>query len=364
VQRSRLPVDAEIKATGKSPSLMRDAMNGLYVYSIMVAGFLLAQVIWISRRYDIPLYGQAEIAFLFGALMLWTVIMTGLYSPLKSSVLLTNGSPALAAAPSDNRVFLEKFFDTPHHSGQPPSQTVLAYAASDRDVLDNEGKITSGPLLGLDSWAAVYDMQNRTPALAGAPSANRVLLEKFFGTPSHSGQQPFQLMLAYAAPERNDEGKITPGSLLGLDSGAAVYDISAHTVYLPDGTELEAHSGQGGKLDDPRYVHEHMRGATPPNVYELALREKTFHGVQALRLKPTGSGNVFGRSGLLAHTYMLGPKGESNGCVVFKNYKVFLQAFQNGQIKRLIVVDNLNRNSKVTLTADQDLTAQPGIRMR
>jgi hypothetical protein len=61
---------------------------------------------------------------------------------------------------------------------------------------------------------------------------------------------------------------------------------------------------------------------------------------------------------------MLGPKGESNGCVVFKNYNAFLQAFQNGQIKRLIVVDNLNQTSKVTLTVDQDLTAQPSIRVR
>ena len=274
-------------------------MNGLYVYSIMVDGSLLALIIWVSRRYDVPLYGRAEIAFLFGAFMLWAVIMTGLYSPFQSSVLLAqqNGNPTLAATPSDNRVFLEKFFDTPQHSGQQPSQPALAYAAPESDVLDNERKITSGPLLG-------------------------------------------------------------------LDSGTAVYDISAHTVYLPDGMELEAHSGRGGRLDDPRYVHEHMRGATPPNVYELALREKTFHGVQALRLKPVGGGNIFGRSGLLAHTYMLGPKGESNGCVVFKNYNAFLQAFQNGQVKRLIVVDNLNRTSKVTLTVDQDLTAQPSIRVR
>jgi hypothetical protein len=50
--------------------------------------------------------------------------------------------------------------------------------------------------------------------------------------------------------------------------------------------------------------------------------------------------------------------------VVFKNYNAFLQAFQNGQVKRLIVVDNLNRTSKVTLTVDQDLTAQPSIRVR
>src|SRR5262249_30189758 len=128
---------------------------------------------------------------------------------------------------------------------------------------------------------------------------------------------------------------------------------SAHTVYLPDGTNLEAHSGLGSRLDDPRYVREHMRGATPPNVYELALREKTFHGVQALRLKPVGGGNTFGRKGLLAHTYMLGPKGESNGCVVFKNYNAFLQAFQNGQVKRLIVVDNLNVREGYELTSTQ-----------
>ena len=31
----------------------------------------------------------------------------------------------------------------------------------------------------------------------------------------------------------------------------AVYDISAHMVYLPDGTKLEAHSGLGSDLDDP-----------------------------------------------------------------------------------------------------------------
>ena len=147
--------------------------------------------------------------------------------------------------------------------------------------------------------------------------------------------------------------QITSGPLLGLYSWTAVYDISEHTVYLPDGTKLEAHSGKGNRLDDPRYVQERMRGATPPNVYELALREKTFHGVQALRLKPVSGGNTFGRSGLLAHTYMLGPRGESNGCVVFKNYNVFLQAFQNGQVKQLIVVDNLKVRNGYELTLAQ-----------
>jgi Protein of unknown function (DUF2778) len=107
-------------------------------------------------------------------------------------------------------------------------------------------------------------------------------------------------------------------------------------------SRLEAHSGLGDRLDDPRYVNERMRGATPPNVYELQPREQLFHGVQALRLIPVGGGDLHGRTGLLAHTYMLGPKGDSNGCVSFKNYNTFLQAFQNGEIKRLAVVARLN----------------------
>jgi Protein of unknown function (DUF2778) len=196
----------------------------------------------------------------------------------------------------------------------------------------------------------------RNPALTAIPSDNRVLLEKSFDTPQHFTQEQSQPSLAYAAPDSgviDNERKITSDLLLGLHSWTAVYDISAHMVYLPDGTKLEAHSGRGGRLDDPRYVHEHMRGATPPNVYELALREKAFHRVKALRLKPVGGGNNFGRSGLLAHTYMLGPKGESNGCVVFKNYNAFLRAFQNGQVNRLIVVDDLKVRKGYELTLAQ-----------
>ena len=124
----------------------------------------------------------------------------------------------------------------------------------------------------------------------------------------------------------------------GHDRLTAVYDISAHSVYLPDGTKLEAHSGLGDRLDDPRFVSERDRGPTPPGLYELTLRESLFHGVQALRLTPVGDGDVFGRSGLLAHPYMLGPSGDSNGCVSFKNYDAFLRAFQYGQVKRLAVV--------------------------
>ncbi len=101
---------------------------------------------------------------------------------------------------------------------------------------------------------------------------------------------------------------------------------------------LEAHSGLGDRIDDPRFVDERDHGATPPGVYQLTLRESLFHGVQALRLNPIGGGFTFNRVGLLAHPYMLGPNGDSNGCVSFKTYDVFLRAFQSGEVKRLAVV--------------------------
>jgi hypothetical protein len=148
-----------------------------------------------------------------------------------------------------------------------------------------------------------------------------------------------------AGPQLATQAAVVPpppekrvASLPGRDSRTAVYDISAHTVYLPDGERLEAHSGLYDKLDDPRFVNVRMRGPTPPNVYDLTLREESFHGVQAIRLNPVDENKMFGRAGMLAHTYMLGPNGQSNGCVSFKNYQKFLQAYLNGEVDRLVVV--------------------------
>ena len=136
-------------------------------------------------------------------------------------------------------------------------------------------------------------------------------------------------------------GNSAPAPVSGYDHYTAVYDISARVVYLPDGTRLEAHSGLGQALDDPRYVSERAVGPTPPHVYELTLREGSFHGVQALRLNPVGDGGIYGRAGLLAHPFMLGPNGDSNGCVSFKDYQAFLRAYQNGQVRKLAVVARL-----------------------
>ncbi|WOJ88528.1 DUF2778 domain-containing protein [Methylocapsa polymorpha] len=183
--------------------------------------------------------------------------------------------------------------------------------------------------------------ENRRTVVPAAASDNRTFFEKLFG----AAPQPSGSVLAYAAPEDGVLGsarRITSGPSPRYDRSTAVYDLAAHTVYMPDGTKLEAHSGLGDRLDDPRHVNERMRGATPPNVYELTPREQLFHGVQALRLTPVGGGDVYGRTGLLAHTYMLGPNGDSNGCVSFRNYNAFLQAYQKGEIRRLVVVSHLN----------------------
>jgi hypothetical protein len=197
--------------------------------------------------------------------------------------------------------------------------------------------VWTGAMAGLTGPTRNSARPFENPPAAAAYSDYRVSL---IPNRNVSEMAPLGRALDNAGPESGKFGSI---NLRALDRWTAVYDISAHTVYLPNGAMLEAHSGLGPNLDNPRFVHERMRGATPPHVYELAFREKPFHGIRALRLKPVGGkDNIFGRSGLLAHTYMLGPKGDSNGCVVFKEYDAFLQAFESGEIKRLVVVASLD----------------------
>jgi hypothetical protein len=186
------------------------------------------------------------------------------------------------------------------------------------------------------------EVEKAKAAILAVTAEKPSIVEKLWGKP-----QPKPSLLAFASASA-DFGDVTlpgpakaspMGNAAPYDRDTAVYDISARTVYLPDGTRLEAHSGLGAKLDDPRYVHVKMHGATPPHVYDLSPREALFHGVPALRMKPVGGEQaIFGRTGLLAHTYMLGPNGDSNGCVSFKDYYAFLNAYRNGGIKRLAVV--------------------------
>lgn len=199
--------------------------------------------------------------------------------------------------------------------------------------------VASVPLPRSRPVEASLELKNAPPvARAEVPIAraeNRTLLEKL------SDLLPGRITLASLAPDGGLFGKRPDPASLGYDNITAVYDISAHVVYMPDGSKLEAHSGYGSLMDDPAHVSEHNVGATPPNVYDLKPREALFHGVQALRMIPVGDNDMLGRSGLLAHNYMLGPNGDSNGCVSIKDYDKFLKAFTNGEIRRLVVVPRL-----------------------
>jgi hypothetical protein len=161
------------------------------------------------------------------------------------------------------------------------------------------------------------------------------LFDKLFGNPDHAAD-----------------------ALLAANPKTAIYDIEKHTVYLPDGEKLEAHSGYGKWMDDPDSVERKNLGVTPPNVYAVSFRQKLFHGVRALRLTPVGDGKMYGRDGMLAHSYMLGADGQSNGCVSFKNYARFLKAYKDGVFKQLIVVRSVDDVSKPSQVAS---AAQGGV---
>ena len=189
------------------------------------------------------------------------------------------------------------------------------------------------------SRPATADLESRAgSALAdnAARPDDRTLLQKL------SDLLPGHIKLASLEP---DGGLFRQGpdlASLGYDNLTAVYDISAHAVYLPNGMSLEAHSGMGSLKDDPEHVSVPNAGATPPAIYELKPRERLFHGVQALRMIPAEGSTTNGRSGLLTHSYMLGPDGDSNGCVSIRDYDRFLKAFNDGAINRLVVVPSLS----------------------
>jgi hypothetical protein len=268
--------------------------------------------------------------------------------PVVSTPATVTPGPSLSFADRFAAAAPQGVAPAPQDVAQPtPNRQVAALAPPERQVADSVPKPPPRPAEARpakSSGASVRDMASRAKAAvmaAVAPPEKPTIFEKLFGKLQSTGST-----LAYASADVSSTSSLGPtqnvalgGSSPFYDRTTAVYDISAHMVYLPDGTKLEAHSGLGDRLDDPRSASVRMRGVTPPHLYELKPREALFHGVPALRLNPIGGEEaIYGRSGLLAHTYMLGPNGDSNGCVSFKNYEAFLQAYRSGEIKRLAVV--------------------------
>jgi Protein of unknown function (DUF2778) len=201
---------------------------------------------------------------------------------------------------------------------------------------------TDIPLPRARPAAADVQMAAAEPAPAPRPE-NRSMLQKL------SDLLPAKMTLASLAPFQRGPDL----AALGYDNQTAVYDISAHAVYLPNGSSLEAHSGLGSLRDDPEHVDQPNIGATPPAIYDLKPREQLFHGVRALRMLPAEGSSTLGRAGLLTHSYMMGPEGDSNGCVSIREYERFRKAFDDGEITRLVVVPSIGAVQAAQRTASQ-----------
>jgi hypothetical protein len=247
--------------------------------------------------------------------------------PQAETMQLASASPSVEVAkPADAPKLLEAA--KPKQASQAPAQVAALTPAP------AEAKSAKG------MGASVKDMAQRAKAAVMAIAEKPNMVEKLWG------KEPSQRsLLAYASADVSATGSLPKlqnpmlGGSAPYDRSTAVYDIAARKVYLPDGTVLEAHSGLGKRKDDVRFAHVRMHGVTPPHIYDLKPREALFHGVPALRLTPIGGKDkIFNRDGLLAHTYMLGAGGDSNGCVSFKDYYAFLDAYRNRGIRRLAVV--------------------------
>ena len=150
---------------------------------------------------------------------------------------------------------------------------------------------------------------------------------------------------AIVKPERSLFGGLFSGKSStgwpGKGTRVAIYDVSAATVYMPDGTKLRAHSGIGKMRDNPNYEHVKMSGPTPKGIYRLRMREQRFHGVEAIRMLSVDGRDPKNRTGLLTHTNLLRNQKGSHGCVAFQNYEPFLNAFKRGHVTMMVVVPEL-----------------------
>lgn len=212
------------------------------------------------------------------------------------------------------------------HVPLPPSHPLSAAA---RQQLADGTPSTAAPSTGSDTREriATAPVPARNPLLSGEEQQVAAL-----PPPASSGpvEPP-----ATKAQEGSDIALPGPGDKY------AIYDIKGKTVYMPSGERLEAHSGYGDGFDNIQMVNTRMVGPTPPNTYVLSMRERLFHGVQALRMRPVGEGKMYGRDGFLTHSYLMGERGDSNGCVSFKDYDKFLAAYKKGEVTKIIVVSSL-----------------------
>ena len=302
------------------------------------------------------------VAFVLAAFGVSAGVAAWIADPGDAGLVSANASPSRALATSS---FDERFLPAPAPESQArqfstQSLDRSAYAVADIRVLQAREQLARQMMQSQDWRAAPEEppapsAATSVPLPRARPSDVRVEAANRATSPADGAgpgdQRTLLQKLSDFFPRRITLASLTSGdglfrsgpdlASLGYDSFTAVYDISAQAVYLPNGVKLEAHSGLGNRMDKVDSVGERMVGATPPGTYELKPRERLFHGVRALRMNPVDSESTLGRTGLLVHNYLLGPNGDSNGCVSIRDYERFLKAYSDGEVTRLVVVPNL-----------------------
>jgi len=233
-------------------------------------------------------------------------------------------------------------------SGQPTLVTALLPSdTSARKDIQPFGLVMKKPETDEDMILGEIPLPEAKPALETVTIERKPVEEKPVArTKPEEAKDDDKEDVAVAKPERSLFGNLFKGSgsstgWLGKGTKVAIYDVSNATVHMPDGTKLRAHSGIGKMRDNPDYEHIKMNGPTPAGIYRLKMRERRFHGVEAIRMTSIDGRDPKNRTGLLTHTNLLRGQKGSHGCVAFQNYEPFLNAFKRGRVTMLVVVPEL-----------------------
>ncbi|WP_439627766.1 DUF2778 domain-containing protein [Shinella sp.] len=237
-------------------------------------------------------------------------------------------------------------------TGQPAMVTALVEDTSARKDIQPFGLVMQKPQTEEENLLSQIPLPEAKPALETVVIEKPVVVEEekpVARNKREKAKDKDKEEVAYAKPDRSLFGNLFKGGSgssngtgwLGKGTRVAIYDVSNATVYMPDGTKLRAHSGIGKMRDNPRYEHVKMNGPTPAGIYRLKMRERRFHGVEAIRMTSIDGRDPKNRTGLLTHTNLLRNQKGSHGCVAFQNYEPFLNAFKRGHITMMIVVPEL-----------------------
>lgn len=230
-------------------------------------------------------------------------------------------------------------------SGQPALVTALLPDNSARKDIQPFGLVMAKPEAEEDDILSAIPLPEAKPALETVTIERKPVEEKPVARTKRDEAKDKE-DVALAKPERSLFGDLFKGKggstgWLGKGTKVAIYDVSNATVHMPDGTKLRAHSGIGKMRDNPDYEHIKMNGPTPAGIYRLKMRERLFHGVEAIRMTSIDGRDPKNRTGLLTHTNLLRGQKGSHGCVAFQNYEPFLNAFKRGRVTMLVVVPEL-----------------------